>query len=166
MFNYSKAVIGIIATAATILPAVTILSLISTVEAKETLAFSQSINTGSNHSLTNKLPYQIAQSSVGKFRLQTGTALHETGKNFDFGVLPNGDVVAIKKSQTGSNSTEVHILDARSNYKRFKLQTGTALHETGSNFDFGVLPNRDVVAIKKSRTDSGSTEVHIIITRN
>jgi hypothetical protein len=45
-----------------------------------------------------------------QFRLQTGTALHETGDNFAFSVLPHGDLMAIKKSGTGTKSTEVHIL--------------------------------------------------------
>ena len=43
------------------------------------------------------------------FREQTRTALHETGDNFAFAVFPNGDVAAIKKSQTGTGSTEIHI---------------------------------------------------------
>jgi hypothetical protein len=107
-------------------------------------------------------PPPIVVSSYSRFRLQTGTALHETGSNFAFGVLPNGDLVAIKKSGTGSGKTEVHILSASSNYQSFRLQTGTALHETGDNFAFGVLPNGDLVAIKKSGTGSGKTEVHIL----
>jgi hypothetical protein len=101
-------------------------------------------------------------SKYQSFRLQTGTALHEAGDNFAFGVLPNGDLVAIKKSGTGSGKTEVHILSAASNYQSFRLQTGTALHATGVNFAFGVLPNGDLVAIKKSGTGSGKTEVHIL----
>jgi hypothetical protein len=105
---------------------------------------------------------QPAASNYQSFRLQTGTALHETADNFAFGVLPNGDLVAIKKSGTGSGKTEVHILSAASNYQSFRLQTGTALHETGGNFDFGVLPNGDLVAIKKSGTGSGKTEVHFL----
>ena len=96
------------------------------------------------------------------FSEQTGTALHETGDNFAFGVLPNGDVVAIKKSDTGTKSTEVHILDAKSGYKKFRVQTGTALHETGDNFAFGVLPYGAVVAIKKSDTGTKSTELHVL----
>ncbi|MBJ7900953.1 MAG: hypothetical protein GC158_13790, partial [Cyanobacteria bacterium RI_101] len=103
-----------------------------------------------------------ASSNYQSFRLQTGTALHETGDNFAFSVLPNGDLVTIKKSGTGSGKTEVHILSASSNYQSFRLQTGTALHETGDNFAFGVLPNGDLVAIKKFGTGSGKTDVHIL----
>ena len=96
------------------------------------------------------------------FKLQTGTALHEVGDNFSFDVLPNGDVVAIKKFATGSRTTEIHILDASKGYKEFRVQTGTALHETGDSFDFTAMPNGDVVAIKKSGTGTKSTEVHIL----
>lgn len=48
-------------------------------------------------------PYQA-------FRLQTGTALHPTDQTFEFGVATNGDVFAIKKSGTGSGTTEIHVL--------------------------------------------------------
>ncbi|WP_208921653.1 hypothetical protein [Streptomyces capitiformicae] len=45
----------------------------------------------------------------------TGTALHETDATFDFGLADwdrdgRPDLVALKKSNTGTNSTEVHIL--------------------------------------------------------
>jgi len=96
------------------------------------------------------------------FLLQTGTAMHETDNTFDFTVAPNGDLFAIKKSNTGSNSTEIHVLSAASNYQQFVLQTGTALHETGTGFAFALAPNRDVIAIKKQNTGSNSTEVHVL----
>ncbi len=103
-----------------------------------------------------------SKTNYQSFRLQTGTALHETGSNFAFSTLPNGDLVAIKKSGTGTGKTEVHILSAASNYQSFRLQTGTALHETGDTFAFSTLPNGDLVAIKKSGTGTGKTEVHIM----
>jgi hypothetical protein len=96
------------------------------------------------------------------FKLQTGTILHETGSNFDFTVAPNGDLVAIKKKETGSNSTEIHILSAASNYQSFSLHKGTALHETEDNFAFAMAENRDLFVIKKSKTGSDTTEVHVL----
>jgi hypothetical protein len=50
-----------------------------------------------------------------QFILQTGTALHQTDQTFDFdlGDWNNDrvwDLIAIKKSNTGTQSTEVHIL--------------------------------------------------------
>ena len=47
-------------------------------------------------------------------------------------------------------------------YKRFLLQTGTALHDMDDTFAFAVAPNRDLFAIKKSNTGTNSTEVHIL----
>ena len=47
-----------------------------------------------------------------RFLLQTGTALHDMDDTFAFAVAPNRDLFAIKKSNTGTNSTEVHILSA------------------------------------------------------
>ncbi|MCA6095216.1 VCBS repeat-containing protein, partial [Streptomyces sp. SCA3-4] len=111
-------------------------------------------------------------SNFQRFALQTGTALHETDDTFDYAATDwdrdgRPDLVAIKKSRTGTNSTEVHILSGASNFQRFVLQTGTALHETDDTFEFSVADwNRDgrpdLVAVKKSRTGTNSTEVHIL----
>lgn len=100
------------------------------------------------------------------------TALLPTDETFDFafgdwdgdGVL---DLFAIKKARTGTNSTEVHILSGASNFQQFLLQTGTALVETDATFDFALTDwdhdgRSDLVAIKKSRTGTNSTEVHIL----
>ena len=96
------------------------------------------------------------------FKLQTGTVLQETGDNFEFALAPNRDIFAIKKRGTGTNSTEVHVLSAAQNYQAFSLQTGTPLYESGSNFQFLLAPNRDLFVIKKDRTGSNSTEIHIL----
>lgn len=103
-----------------------------------------------------------ATSNYQKFLLRTGTALHETDSTYSFVLAGNRDLFAIKKSNTGTRSTEVHVLSAASNYKAFTLTTGTALHETGENFAFGITADRDLVVIKKSGTASKSTEVHIL----
>jgi hypothetical protein len=91
------------------------------------------------------------------FTLQTGTPLHETDHTFEFGVALNRDVFAFKKSGTGTNSTEVHVLSAASGYQQFSLQTGTALHETDGTWELRVAPNRDIFALKKNGTGSGTT---------
>ncbi|KAL7914424.1 hypothetical protein GGI35DRAFT_476241 [Trichoderma velutinum] len=104
--------------------------------------------------------------------LQTGTALHNTDDTFGFVMTDwNGDgrpdLVAIKKSSTGSNSTEVHILSGASRFQEFILQRGTALHNTDNTFDFTMTDwngssHPDLIAIKKGNTSSKSTEVHIL----
>ena len=103
-----------------------------------------------------------ASGNYQQFSLQTGSALHETDSSWAFLLADNGDLFAIKKSGTGSNSTEVHVLSAASNYQSFILQTGTALHETPADFEFALAPNRDLYAIKKRGTGTNSTEVHVL----
>ena len=43
--------------------------------------------------------------------VQTGTILHQTDGTFDFGVTSECALLAIKKSATGTNSTEIHVID-------------------------------------------------------
>jgi hypothetical protein len=115
--------------------------------------------------------WSVKKGSFQSFLLQTGTALHETDNTFDFTMADwnkdgRPDLVAIKKSNTGTKSTEVHILSAASDFKKFLLQTGTALHETDDTFDFTMVDwnkdgRPDLVAIKKRNTGTKSTEVHI-----
>lgn len=104
--------------------------------------------------------------------LNTGTALHETGDNWSFVAGDYNrdgatDIIGIKKSDTGSGSTEIHILNGATNYQSWLLQTGTTLHETGDNWDFQVGDyNRDgaidIIGVKKSVTGTATTEAHIL----
>ena len=106
------------------------------------------------------------------YLLKTGTALQETDENWEFlvGDYNNNkilDLFCIKKKNTGSNTTEVHILDGSTNFKTFHLQIKTPLHETEDNFQFllGDYNNNgklDLYCIKKSNTGTNSTEVHIL----
>lgn len=74
----------------------------------------------------------------------------------------NRDLVILKKRDTGSRRTEVHILSAASGYRNFLLHAASALHEVDETWAFVVAPNRDMVAIKKQGTGSRSTELHIM----
>lgn len=111
---------------------------------------------------TTELHALSAASNYSEFVLHTATALHETYENFEFELADNGDLFAIAKNGTGSRTTEVHVLSAESGYQEFSLHTATALHETGSNFKFLLAPNRDLLALAKSGTNTGSTEVHTL----
>lgn len=70
------------------------------------------------------------ENNYQNFLLQTPTALHETDGNWQFclgdyshdGCL---DLYCIAKRNTGSHSTEVHILSGKSNFSEFILHTGT-----------------------------------------
>ncbi|GEM_PF-3126001 len=116
-------------------------------------------NTGSH---TTEVHVLSASSNYQQFSLHTATALHETDATSSFALAPNNDLFVIRKSDTGTHSTEVHVLSASSNYQQFILQTGTALHETDITFEFAIDQNRDLFAIKKSGTESCTTEVHVL----
>ena len=131
-----------------------------------------SIKKSNTESGTTEIHIMDAATGYQSWVFQTGTVLHETGDNFEFQTGDyNGDghtdIFAIKKSETGTNSTEFHILDGATNYQSWLLQTGTALHETGDNFEFQVGDYNgdglmDIFAVKQSATDSNSTELHIL----
>ncbi|MGD1045265.1 MAG: VCBS repeat-containing protein [Bacteroidota bacterium] len=97
-----------------------------------------------------------------QWRLQTGTALGETDDSWVFCLAVNKDLFAIKKSNTETHSTEVHIFTRASNYQRFSPFISTALGETDDSWVFCLAANRDLFAIKKSNTDTHTTEVHIL----
>jgi len=125
--------------------------------------------TGSNstevHILSGKSNFQT-------FLLQTGTILHETDENSkfclgDYNGDGNPDLFYIAKNNTGSKSTEIHILSGQSNYQSWLLHTGTILHETNEDWDFGVSNymgkgNKDLYCVKKRNDNKNCTEVHIL----
>ena len=120
-------------------------------------------NTGSNSTEVHILS---GANNFHSFLLQTGTKLHETDENWkfclgDFSGDGKLDLYCIKKSDTGSGRTEVHILGGNCNYNGFIFQAETALHETGDNWDFGVC-GKHLCCIAKSNTGSNTTEVHIL----
>lgn len=113
----------------------------------------------------------------GADKLQTilfegGTNLGKTDHTWTFGMGKWGegekpDLIAIKKSNTVTKTTEVYILEGDDGFKTVKLYTQTALHETDSKWDFVVADwngdgKPDLVAIKKSETNTKCTEVHVL----
>merc|ERR1719265_2800066 len=102
--------------------------------------------------------------------LQTGTGLHltdgsQSGAEWDFAAMPNGDLTSIKMGPTGSGKTEVHILSKSSNYAKFVLHAATGLELTdgATEWDFAAMPNGDLMCIKMGpTTGSKMTEVHIL----
>ncbi|KAF1932668.1 HET-domain-containing protein [Didymella exigua CBS 183.55] len=114
-------------------------------------------------------------SGASKFQdilLQVGTKLEETDETWSFGMGRWGsgnkpDLFAIKRCDTGTKTTEVHVLCGDDHFQNFILQTGTGLHETDSKFDFIVTDwngdgRPDLVVVKKSRTSGKCTEVHVL----
>jgi hypothetical protein len=96
------------------------------------------------------------------FGFQVATALHETDSTWEMLVGPGRIVWGIKKSRTGTGTTEVHELNPGTGYRTFSLQTGTALPETGNNWTFLVNNSGDIFGVKKNGTASGRTEVYVL----
>ncbi len=106
------------------------------------------------------------------FLLHTGTPQHETWYEYDFQIADwnrDGyqDLIIIKKYNTGTRSTEVHILSGASNFQESILHTGTPQEETGDNYDFDMADwdrdgYPDLFVIKKNVTGTGMAEVHIL----
>jgi FG-GAP-like repeat len=79
------------------------------------------------------------ESNLQKFILHTATGLHTTGIEWRFGVADwdndgSLDLVAINPNGT-SNTTEIHILSAASNFGVFVVHAATGLHHTNSSWE-------------------------------
>jgi extracellular elastinolytic metalloproteinase len=106
------------------------------------------------------------------FVLQTATALPVTDASVDFLVTDwtgdgRPDLVAVQRAGTGTTSTEVRILSGADQFQSLVLQTGTALPETDESVAFALADwtgdgRPDLVAIMRSATGTGSTEVHVL----
>lgn len=107
-----------------------------------------------------------------QFLLNTGTPQHQTWYEYDFQVADwnrDGyqDLVIIKKYNTGTRSTEVHILSGARNFQEYILNTRTPQEETGVNYDFDMADwdrdgYPDLFIIKKNGTGTGMVEVHVL----
>jgi hypothetical protein len=113
-------------------------------------------------SKTTEVHVLSAAAGYRSWSLHSTTAIHETNEDFVFLLATNRDIYVVKRSNTGSQSTEVHVLSAASAYKRFSLSTGTAMHETDATYTFALAANLDIIIIKTQQTGSGKTEVHAL----
>jgi hypothetical protein len=125
-------------------------------------------NTGTNKTEVHVL---ISYPAYDRFLMETGTAFGETDETFDFQVASTiatnlaRDLYVVKKSRTGTNRTEIHVLTAASSYQQFALETGTALGETDDRFELLLRPDYahpDFYVIMKWGTGTGRTEVHVL----
>ena len=127
-----------------------------------------------NHSESNQTEIHILDGNdkYKSYLLKTSTKLHETGEGWvfllgDFNKNRILDLYCIAKYNTGSNSTEVHILNGNDNFKSFLYNNGTPLPEIGDNYDFQLEDYNndgklDLYCIKKFGTKSNYTEISII----
>ncbi|MBI3307289.1 MAG: VCBS repeat-containing protein [Candidatus Omnitrophica bacterium] len=75
------------------------------------------------------------------------------------------DLGFVQKSNTGSNKTEVHIMNGADKFQTFLVNSATALPKVGDNYKFDIKDwngdgTPDFIAIKENQTGSGSTELH------
>jgi hypothetical protein len=108
------------------------------------------------------------------FALQWDTPISVLdGDNFDFAagdVTGDGraDVLAVKRSETGTGFVEVHVLDAARSFAAFSLQTPTPVTlEDAANFgytagDHNADGRADLLAVKRRHSGTGSVEVHVL----
>ncbi len=106
--------------------------------------------------------------------LHSTTALHQTGTGNewvfrvgDYNRDSHPDLFVVLRTG-GSNTTEVHVLDGKDNFRTWLLQTATALHPTGAGYEWDFLIedyNRDgqldLYSISRAGP-SGKTEVHVL----
>jgi hypothetical protein len=99
--------------------------------------------------------YHAAPNVSQSFTVQPGSASPAPAAS--------SDVRLVAMTQTGTGTTEVHILPAASNYQQFSVETGSALEVSSANqWAFAFAPNNDLYAFKLNHTDSQHTEVHIL----
>ena len=89
-----------------------------------------------------------ANDNYQHFWWQSGINLSETGQSFQFALAHNRNLFLIKKSQTGTNSTEAHILTASSGHQVYRLQTGTTLPKTDHTSQFLLASNDGLFGLK------------------
>lgn len=102
-----------------------------------------------------------AASGYQQFSAHVATALGATDANWEFALAPNRDLAAVARRNTGSGSTELHVLSAGSGYQGFSQSGASAFGQTDSNWNFFLNSARDLVGVNRAFTGSGSTEVHI-----
>lgn len=71
----------------------------------------------------------------------------------NFFLLKNRDLMGVKYKDTGSNSLEVHILTAESNYQRFSLQTGTSMSEQEASYYRCQARTLDLICVRDDIND-------------
>ncbi|MGI0115841.1 G8 domain-containing protein [Zooshikella sp. RANM57] len=77
------------------------------------------------------------------------------------------DVAGFKMQRTGTGSTELHVMDGKSNLQRFIFQSGTGLGYLNTNDhmalrDYNADGKPDIWSIMHNATGSGRTEVHVV----
>jgi hypothetical protein len=130
-------------------------------DGSQDLVYIKTRNTG-----TGKIEIHASrnESLFQEHSLATGTAFpvedQGTWLMHDWTGDGKADLVYIKTSNTGTNSVEVHVVDAASNYQKFALQTGTCFG-CEDNGRWTMSSKGDLVFIKTRNCGSGKVEYHV-----
>lgn len=100
-----------------------------------------------------------AGNSYSTMAFQTATGQHGTGPNWSFAVSANRDLCCALH-QGASNTTELHVLTADSDYKYFGLHSTTGLHPIDSTWAIAA-PQPYSVGFICRHGASGKTEIHV-----
>ncbi len=105
-----------------------------------------------------------AASNYNNFLLQQlATLTTADSANFEFAIDGSGNLLCIKKTNTGSGFLELHILTAATSYQQFNAHIITPLTQTdAANFKFAGASNGDLLCMKITNTGTGNLEVHIL----
>ena len=114
----------------------------------------------------------VMNTNIGEYTLHMDTILEKTKDEYNFliGDFNNRgylDLFCIKRSRGDNINTEVHILDGEKNYKEWLFERQIPLKEQGADWDFCLGDynhdgNLDLFCIRKNKTGTHSTEVHIL----
>ena len=110
------------------------------------------------------------------FLLQTGTALENSFGVFSFLVGDynrdgHPDLYGIKRRNTDSNRTELHILDGKTGFRKFLLHIPLPMENAHDIFSFCLGDYNgdgfdDLYVLKMKNTDSKRTEVYVLDGKN
>jgi hypothetical protein len=111
------------------------------------------------------------ESNFQQFVLQTATPLTPLGDDFAFGIDDwnfdgKPDLVAIKRTNTGTGTIEAHGLLGPW-FQQFAYHTGTPLGPLGDDFQYALADyngdrNADLYAIKRRNSGTGTIEAHVL----
>ncbi len=110
----------------------------------------------------------LSKYETGKFILHIRTPFKYVDKISQFVLSDyNGNgIMDLFCFKNEKEKTEVHVLNGENNFKSFLFEYKTALHNFDNSFEFKIgnfkNPIPDIYCIKKNKTGSQSTEIHIL----
>lgn len=120
-------------------------------------------NTGTGTVEVHMIP-RFPPEKYHEFAVQTGTRITWwDAPNFDFMVTEYGELICVKRRNTGTGFVEVHVLTWPSGFQEFSHHAVTPIPlSRADNFDFAVTDENRLVAIERAGTASGHVELHFL----